>query len=265
MYKLKLDNFSIVLPCRLDSTERLENIIFTSNKLLEEFDTNIIVIEVDNHNNLILKRLLDGEIKYHFYFDNDPVFYRTKYLNLITAELDTPFVGIWDTDVIAPFDQVVQATEILRNGEADFVYPYDKYFLDTSTILRKLYMRENKIEFLMQNMKKMKEMYPPNPVGGAFLANLKAYKESGLENENFYGWGLEDGERFYRWESMGYKIKRVPGPLFHLSHGRGLNSTFHDTDQHLLKRKEILNAVRSIAPSGNPTPEKLTTNSFHGN
>jgi predicted glycosyltransferase involved in capsule biosynthesis len=102
---------------------------------------------------------------------------------------------------------------------------------------------------LEQNVKKMKEMYPPNPLGGAFLANLKAYKESGLENENFYGWGLEDGERYYRWENLGYKIQRVPGPLFHLSHGRGINSTFHNGDQQLLKRKEIIGIRRKKGTS----------------
>ncbi|GHT60450.1 hypothetical protein AGMMS50239_09440 [Bacteroidia bacterium] len=37
-------------------------------------------------------------------------------------------------------------------------------------------------------------MYPPNPVGGAFFCDVKAYKESGLENEQFYGWGMEDGD-----------------------------------------------------------------------
>jgi hypothetical protein len=116
--------------------------------------------------------------------------------------------------------------------------------LDTSAILRRIYLKECKIELLEQNVKKMKEMYPPNPLGGAFLANLDSYKGSGLENENFYGWGLEDGERYYRWENLGYKIQRIPGPLFHLSHGRGINSTFHNADQQLFKRKEIMSVRR---------------------
>jgi len=88
-------------------------------------------------------------------------------------------------------------------------------------------------------------MYAPNPIGGAFFANLKCYKESGLENENFYGWGMQDGERFYRWRNMGYRIRRIPGPLFHLSHPRGQNSVFHDTDQGFLKRKEVIGVKRN--------------------
>jgi hypothetical protein len=36
-------------------------------------------------------------------------------------------------------------------------------------------------------------LYPPNPVGGAFLPNRESYIRSGLENENFYGWGWKMG------------------------------------------------------------------------
>jgi predicted glycosyltransferase involved in capsule biosynthesis len=217
----------------------------TTKYILENFDSEIIVIESGNRNSHILEKLLNKEIRYQFHIDNDPIFYRTYYINRIVEIIRTPLIGIWDTDVIAPPEQVVKAIELLRNNEADFVYPYDKYFLDTSPILSRLYFKEGKIEILLKNMKKMKEMYPPNPLGGAFLANAKAYRESGFENENFYGWGLEDGERYYRWEKLGYRIKRVPGPLFHLSHERGINSNFHDVDQHFNKKRELLNVVRA--------------------
>jgi predicted glycosyltransferase involved in capsule biosynthesis len=184
-------------------------------------------------------------INYHFVQDNDPIFYRTYYINILAKEVRTPYLGVWDTDVICPFEQLNKAIEILQNNEADFVYPYDKLFLDTSEILRRLFLKYGDISFLLKNTKKMKEMYPPNPLGGAFLANMKAYRESGFENESFYGWGLEDGERYHRWGKQGYRIKRVPGPLFHLSHGRGINSTFHDADQNINKRRELMNVVRA--------------------
>lgn len=244
-------DLTFIILVRLDTIERLENTLVVTDYLTSVFNSNVLVYECASCNNGLLEKLLNKKIKFFFKEDNDSILYRTKFLNQMVQLAETPFITIWDTDVIAPPVQVVKAVELLRNNEADFVYPYDKYFLDTSPILRRMYLQEGKIELLEQNLKKMKEMYPPNPLGGAFIAKLESYKESGLENENFYGWGLEDGERFYRWESLGYKIKRVPGPLFHLSHGRGLNSNFHDVDQHLLKRKEILNAVRKKALPGN--------------
>ena len=63
-------------------------------------------------------------------------------------------------------------------------------------------------------------------VGGAVFAQTEKYLQAGMENEDFYGWGLEDGERHYRWLSFGYGIYRSEGCLFHLSHPRDQNGMF---------------------------------------
>jgi len=55
---------------------------------------------------------------------------------------------------------------------------------------------------------------------------------------------MEDGERYCRWEKMGYRIKRIDGPLFHLSHPRGINSDMHHPDQHVIKMREFKAANR---------------------
>jgi predicted glycosyltransferase involved in capsule biosynthesis len=236
---------TIIFPVRLDSIERLENTLVATQFLVSSFETNLMVSEYSSFNNCLLERLLGKSIQYTFHEDHDPILFRTKFLNEMTQSVTTPFVAIWDTDVIVPKNQVFKAMEMLRNGEADFVYPYESYFFDTTPLLRKLYFEGMDIMVLEQNTKKMKAMYPPNPVGGAFMANRRAYVDAGLENENFYGWGLEDGERYYRWLNLGYKVKRVPGPLFHLSHGRGINSTYGNPDQQLVKRKEVIREKRN--------------------
>lgn len=56
---------------------------------------------------------------------------------------------------------------------------------------------------------------------GTVFAQTEKYLQAGMENEDFYGWGLEDGERHYRWLSFGYRIYRSEGCLFHLSHPMG--------------------------------------------
>ena len=43
---------------------------------------------------------------------------------------------------------------------------------------------------------------------------------------------------------MGYRIKRIDGPLFHLSHPRGINSDMHHPDQHVIKMREFKAANR---------------------
>ena len=240
-----LSDLSIVFPVRLDSIERLENTLAATHFLVQNLQTNICVSEYSTYNNGILEKLLDKNIRYTFTEDHDPILHRTRFLNQMTQSIETLNVAVWDTDVIAPINQIIRSMEMLRNGEAEFVYPYEDHFLDTSPIIRRLFLETMNIDLLEQSVKKMKEMYYPNPVGGAFLANRQAYVASGLENENFYGWGLEDGERYYRWLKLGYKVKRIPGPLFHLSHGRGINSTFHNPDQPIAKRKEIIKVKRN--------------------
>lgn len=236
---------SIVIILKLDSIDRLENVLAVTDHLSGISNSRIILAEIDSRENNIISKHIKQPLNYNFFYNSDPILFRTFYINKIAGKTKTRIIGIWDTDVICPIEQLNKAIEILQNNEADFVYPYDKYFLDTSPILRQLYLKTRDFNFLLKNMKKMKEMYPPNPLGGAFLANMKAYRESGFENENFYGWGLEDGERYHRWEKLGYRIKRVSGPLFHLSHGRGINSTFHDSDQNINKRRELMNVVRA--------------------
>jgi len=240
-----LTDLTILIPVRLDTIDRLENILAVTQYLISNCEANIWVAEFSSNNNGLLEKLLDKCIQYSFHEDHDSILHRTKFLNQMAMDVDTSLVAVWDTDVIVPKHQIAKAVEALRTGETDFVYPYEKLFLDTSPILRKLYLKEEHIEVLEQNSKKMKEMYLPNPVGGAFLARTEAYRKAGLENEDFYGWGMEDGERYYRWINLGYKIKRIPGPLFHLTHGRGINSNFHTMDQQFSKRKEVFRISRS--------------------
>lgn len=255
----KLHSCTFIFLVQIDTIERLENVLAVTRFIISNIESKIIVLECSPFNNGVLEKLLDQTVKYTFQEDHDPILHRTKYLNQMIRSVETPFVAVWDTDVIVPVKQIINAVELLKSGEADFVYPYEKQFLDTSPILRKLFLETENIEVLEQNAKKMKEMYLPNPLGGAFLANVKAYKKSGLENEDFYGWGMEDGERYYRWENQGYKIKRIPGPLFHLSHGRGINSVFHNADQQFYKRKEVLSVRRNKRVDSSHTADESVT------
>lgn len=234
-----LKDLTFLIPLRLDSVHRIENLQMTIEHLLTHFDTNIHVHETGAYNNGVLMKLLPTSIKYHFVEDYDPIFHRTYYINRMIERCKTPLVAVWDSDVITPPNQTTEAVEWLRTGEADFVRPYDQQFLDTSLIIRELYFKTRDISWLHKHSAKMTPLYPPYPVGGGFLANLEKYKESGLENEKFYGWGVEDGERVNRWNILGYKYKNTAGIMYHLSHPRGQNSQFHCPQEMDVKNAEL--------------------------
>lgn len=226
-----------------DTVERLENLKLSTDYVAKHFDTRIMVYEVAAYANGIVPQILRRVVDYVFVQDDDPVLYRTKYLNRMYENVETPYVAVFDCDVIAPYRQVIEAVESLRKGEAKLAYPYHNRFLDTTTVLRKMYVESGDIRILQRNVAKMHEMNAPNPCGGAFVCEVESYRKIGFENEDYYGWGLEDGDRCVRFRCAGFGVKNVEGVLFHLSHPRGMNSNFH-TDRQLSQKNRVYRNVR---------------------
>lgn len=245
MDKALLSDVAVLLVARFDSLQRLENALLVSEYIANSFDTKIHLWEFDSHNNGLFQRLRPEAVNYAFVKDRDPILHRTRFINMMLDQISEPYVAIWDVDILVPVNQVVESVEKLRNG-IDFVYPYEHHFYDTSEALRQLYIETKDINTLAQYKDFMNELYAPNPVGGVFLANRESYINTGMENELFYGWGVEDGERYYRWKGKRKKIERVKGPLFHLSHPRGINSHIVTTDDSITKNRLRLKAIRGI-------------------
>ena len=235
--RIDLSDTTFIIPVRVDSVVRLENLLMTVEYLQRHFLTRIHILEAAPYANRFIPTLIQGDdVAYQFVEDKDPVFYKTKYLNLLARQVTTPLVGIWDADVVMDYRQIVDAAECLRADRCDIAYPYDGDFLDTSDVLRAHYFTRRDLDFLRAHRDKMLSLYTVEgvigAVGGAILAKTKKYLEAGGENEDFYGWGLEDGARHYRWLCFGYRVYRSDGCLFHLSHPRDQNGRFRSNDHH---------------------------------
>jgi len=252
--KFYLKDTTFIIPVRIDSMIRLENLLLTIDNLESNFDTNISIIEASYYNNKILQQLINKTISYRFIEDKDPIFHRTKYLNMISKCVSTTITGIWDADVILDSAQIIEAVQQLRDKKCDFAYPYDGNFLDTSEIFRNHYLFHKDINFLKKNAAKMNLLYSSvkegNSLGGAFLISTEKYKLSGLENETLYGWGLDDAERYQRWLVFYFSMYRSKGALFHLSHPRDVNGKIRSENYQL-------NAIDKINGITNSTKYEL--------
>jgi hypothetical protein len=124
------------------------------------------------------------------------------------------------------------------------VYPYKKKLLDVSRVLREHFFETNNLEILEKHQNKMRPMYPPASVGGAYFCRREDYMKIGMENEDFYGWGAEDGERYGRFEGFGYTVGRVEGVLFHLTHPRLYNSIMSHRDDYSSKLFFMKKSIR---------------------
>ena len=236
--RMEMKDLTVIIPVRIETLIRLENLLAVVKYLQDNFVLNIFILEAAPYKSDILQCLLPSAVDYIFVRDEDPVFYRTRYINQLVKKVKTKYLGVWDADVVFPVKQVCSAMEMLRLGIADFVYPYDGLFLDTSLIIRQMFIETMDVSMLLSLKNFMSVPYGVEMKGGAFLANREKYIEAGMENENFYGWGPEDWERVERWRNLGCRIKNTDGVLFHLTHPRDMNGKHNSEHQRKISTLE---------------------------
>ena len=234
--KVVNDYVTFLIPFRIDSFEQARNLDNVLEILSKRKRTKILLLEADtgsiykNHQNY-------PNVYYQFVQDENPIFYKAKYLNELLHTAKSSIVGIWDTDVIATENQIEQAITTIIEGKAVISFPHDgRLQLCSMEKSIRIHNKRSKYDFTEKGLSSSFS----NPVYGAFFVNKKAYLDAGGENEHFYGWGLEDRERVYRMEILGLPITRVNGPLFHMHHPKYESSCFTNIVLTDNSRKEIV-------------------------
>lgn len=223
--RVDLSDVTFLILVRLDTIQRLENILIVIKQLKKYFKTNIYIREAAHYNNNILSSMLRRDIKYEYIEDKDTVLYKTRHINQMVDSTYTPYIAIWDTDIVVDKSTVIDCIHHLRSKVYDVAYPYDGQCYDVSSLIKPLYFSGRDIRFLFRHKEKMELLSPNWLVGGAVLLNKEKYILAGGENEKHYGWSNDDYDRYYRFGTMKYAIYRANKPLFHLSHPRQ-NSSF---------------------------------------
>tara|TARA_R100000231_G_scaffold95327_1_gene71500 strand:- start:647 stop:1525 length:879 start_codon:yes stop_codon:yes gene_type:complete len=256
--KIDLKNTTFIIPLRIDTGDRLRNVILSTAYLLNHFDTNVMIKEVDSEHRFetfalpIIKRLVDTKNLIHI-FENDTrtddAFHRTRVLNDMVMESKTDIVVNYDTDLILPIDSYVQSVKMLE-GEYDVVYPYRYgnhgerkvnlgFTIETQNDMDQFENSEWVSKFIESNYdcKSFDDrfFYYHSEQGHGWAEygmvqffDRQVYIDGGLENEGFIAYAPEDIERHHRWKTLGYNIGRVDEHAYHLEHQRTQNSWFHN-------------------------------------
>lgn len=243
--RIDLTDVSFLIPIRIDSEERLENLRIVANYLYKEFKTNIIILEADSEQKVDVSKLPD-EVEFHFIKDNEPLFHRTKYNNQLIALSKTPFISLYDTDIVLPINQVVESIIQLRGGVVDAIYPYDGRFVSVDILMKNMYAKLLDVKFLEVNKGKH-NIATERSYGGCVFLNKRSFIAAGGENENLSSWGPDDIERKRRMQNLGYKVERVEGNLYHLPHPRSANSGYADLQQRTKLMDEYFKVCRMTA------------------
>jgi hypothetical protein len=233
--KIDLTKATFIIPIRIESSDRLRNVITTTAFLLENFETNIIIKEVDNESVFqrdalpILKDILDVDINVNHIFEqsNDSSFHRQRVLNEMIMESNTDIVVNYDCDVLLPLDSYKIAYESVLSGECDVVYPYGQgmyqYQVKANDEIVSQFLQTYDFDILKNNSNQYTSDF-----GWAQFFNRQVYIDGGMENENFIAYAPEDKERFYRFTTLGYNVGRIDNFVYHLEHSRGHNSWFNN-------------------------------------
>jgi len=233
--KIDLTKATFIIPIRIESEDRLRNVITTTAFLLENFDTNIIIKEVDaesvfqNEALPILKEILDVDVNVNHIFEKSdaPLFHRQKVLNEMIMEADTEIVVNYDCDVLLPIDSYQKAYNSILDKTYDVVYPYGQgmYQKQVSATDEVVSSFLEGVDFSMLDKNSKTHT---SDFGWVQFFNRQVYIDGGMENENFKAYAPEDKERFYRFTTLGYNIGRINDYVYHLEHSRGENSWFNN-------------------------------------
>lgn len=222
--KKDLRELTFCIPIRIESEYRRLNLCCLLAYITRHFDTRILILEADD------KRKFTPEtaspVRYLFIEDHDRVFHRTRYINRMLSLVETPYAAVWDTDAIAPHEQIYAGYELLKHGRATLVYPYSGLFIAVCESMSALFRSTLDLDMLQAPYLHRNLLNGYYAVGGAYMVSVRDYQKAGGENEFFYGWGPEDMERKARLEILEYTVGRIDGLLYHLYHTRGLNSSY---------------------------------------
>jgi len=242
-FKIDLTDVTFFVHLRIDSNERMESIVTLINYTFLHFKTNFIVLEVDSEQRFSKEINHEGFL-YKFIEDNDKVFHRTKWGNRVISKSEVPFVGVWDEDVIAPPEQIIEAVEKLRRNEAVLSYPYDGRFYSCDKVSCDLYKRLLNIEISMKIVPLMKLMHGYHSIGGTFIINKDRYLNIGCENELTSEKEIEDTERLKRIGMLNLPVSNLYGPLFHMWHPESKTNLYIDINHNITNRIGLLNTCK---------------------
>lgn len=249
--RFDLTEATFIIPIRIESQDRLRNVITTTAFLLENFDTNIIIKEVDSESIFqrdalpILNDILEVDVNVNHIFEKSdaPLFHRQKVLNEMIMEADTEIVVNYDCDVLLPLDSYHEAYQSILHHTHDIIYPYgqgmyQKQVFVTDEIVSQFLQTGN-----FEHLEKYSNLHTSD-AGWVQFFNRQVYIDGGMENENFKAYAPEDKERFYRFVTLGYNIGRINDYVYHLEHSRGENSWFNNP--HMVSNMEEWEKIQQM-------------------
>jgi len=236
-----MKDLTYLLPCRIETDDRLRNVITSVTYLLKNFpEAKVLIKEVDTTSNFkeyalpqIKKYVGDtSQLKHIFEESEEKFFHKTRILNDLCVAADTPIVYNHDVDVVVPKNSHELAYHSITKEGSDAVYPFGCGIYQWAVnygdqLLDKFLSSHDGSDFDFDVLKDNKVRIPSS-IGWGQMITKSCEISAGLWNEEFISWGAEDCEFYYRLNLFGFKVGRVIDDIYHFEHGRTFNSHYHN-------------------------------------
>ncbi len=233
---IDLKNTTFIIPLKIDSVDRQNNLYTNLNYLNFHFKTNVIIYEQGRfiYENKIKMQEKFPNLNFKFLFnkdENEKIFHRTKYLNRMLDIVETPVVCNYDVDVIFNENVYKKCENLILSNQLDMIYPYGKGYFQIE-VMKHANIKNFLEQPIIFNILKDQTNNPYNTplilkyaeYGHAIFFKTSAYREAGGENENFISWGPEDQERYFRFNKLKYRQCWMSNNVYHFDHQRGIDS-----------------------------------------
>ena len=233
-----MNNLTFLMPCRIESEDRLKNVITSISYITHHFPQSPIIIKENDNQSVFQDKALPvierifGDIPTNLYHifeqSNNQFFYKTRILNDLLLSSRTEVVYNYDVDVVYPVSSYTTAYNMITQGGFDAVYPYGcgvyQWAVDYPIPLFDAFIQSKfDLNVLQPNCK-----LQPSVMGWGQMIKRQVYIDSYMWNENFISWGAEDCEYYYRLQALGYRVGRVNDVVYHFDHARTFNSHYHN-------------------------------------
>ncbi len=221
-FKIDIRDVAFIIPCRIDSLERVSNLKLVTTILLNWFKTRIMIIE-EGPKQVLPDFFMNhpDELEFHFREDHSGLFHRSSCVNEMVKIANEAVLANCDVDVLVSPRNYVAARDLLLKGDFDVIRPFDGSCINVPQKLAARIMAERGVDFL--DRLNCTPLYADTP-GGLVMMRRDVCLDAGMDNENFVSYGYEDDERLARLAGLGYRLGKLEGSLFHLDHPRGVNS-----------------------------------------
>jgi predicted glycosyltransferase involved in capsule biosynthesis len=172
-----------------------------------------------------LEKLENLNIK-HWCIEEEDSFHRTKYLNIMLNEVDTPVVVNYDIDVLLDPQNFLNCQNDILEGVSQVIYPYElgngQIMVLESFDYEGFKNSGYDISFINSSSERREHT---SECGHCIFFNTHTYRFFGGENEDFISYGPEDKERMVRFQKLTNLVNWKSGQkVYHLEHYRGNDS-----------------------------------------